>query len=211
MQGARTFIPVESWHDAGFVNAKHGAVDEMNTRRIKGMFGILGRLPWRVGDAPSSSGTRTRRSRKRGFTLMEILVTTAIIGVMLAIGANKMRRRPFSLQQANQQLMSDLRATRSDALTKGDHFRLEVLTSTTYREYRLKLNNGIWTPSGSPVRQRTLPPGITMTEGVGKNFEFNTRGLLILPGQAASITLTEQYTSKTKRLTVWPSGQVAPL
>jgi prepilin-type N-terminal cleavage/methylation domain-containing protein len=178
---------------------------------IKRMFGLRERLPWRMGDAASSSGTRTRRRRTRGFTLMEILVTTAIVGTMLAIGANKMRQRPFALQQANQLLMQDLRATRSDALTKGDHFRLDVLTSTTYREYRLKLNAGIWSPSGSPVRQRTLPPGITFTLGVGKSFEFNTRGLLILPGQAASIEVREQYTGKTKRVTVWPSGQVAPL
>jgi prepilin-type N-terminal cleavage/methylation domain-containing protein len=164
-----------------------------------------------MGDAAASFDTRSRHRRTRGLTLIEVLVTTAIVGVMLGIGANQMRRRPFALMEANQQLLADLRQTRSDALTKGDHFRLDLLSASSYAEYRLKLNAGVWVPTGAPVRQRTLPPNVTISVGVGLRFEFNTRGLLILPGQAAGLELRDTYTGKTKHVTVWPSGQVAPI
>jgi prepilin-type N-terminal cleavage/methylation domain-containing protein len=183
----------------------------MKTPWIKRLLGSLRQAPWRMSDAAAPIGTSAPRRRARGFTLIEVMITTAVIGVLLGISASKMRQRPFSLMEANQQLLADLRQTRSDALTKGDHFRLDVINATTYKEFRLKLQGGLWVPMSIPVRSRTLPPNVTFTAGVGKSFEFNTRGLLILPGQAASVTLRDNYSGRTKNVTVWPSGQVAPL
>jgi prepilin-type N-terminal cleavage/methylation domain-containing protein len=168
----------------------------------------------RVGDVSASLGQR-RDARTAGFSLIEMLVTVAILAIALGVAVPRAPKRSFQLFMANQQVLGDLRLTRGDALTKGDHFVLKVTSETTYEEYRMQLVGNAWVVSGPPVRSRTLPDGVRFTAGftagVGAEFEFNTRGLLVLPGAAQSLRLYDDHTMLTKQITVWPSGQVAPI
>jgi prepilin-type N-terminal cleavage/methylation domain-containing protein len=181
-----------------------------NARSMK-LFGILLQPTWRVGGTRMSLPISPRRRGQRGRTLIEVLTVVAIAGTIVGTAAMRMPRRAYALLGANQQLLVDLRRTRADALIKGDHFRLEITSPTSYAEYRLKLVNNAWSISGAPVYVRTLPPNVAITADVSQRFEFNTRGLLIRPDQAASLVLTDTYTGHTRRITVWPSGQVAPI
>jgi hypothetical protein len=120
-------------------------------------------------------------------------------------------RGAFALWNANAQLLADIRRTRADALIRGDHFRLDVSGPSDYKEYRLRLVGNEWLPQNPPVRSGTLPPGITFTAGVGKQFEFNTRGLLVDPDAAGTVALHDSNSGHTRHMTVWPSGQVIGL
>jgi prepilin-type N-terminal cleavage/methylation domain-containing protein len=160
---------------------------------------------------PSDAAARSRHRNERGLSIIELMVTMGLIAVMLGIASQGMPRGAFALWDANQQLIADLRRTRTDALIKGDHFRLAVTSATTYEERRLRLVGTVWTANVTPERSRTLPSGVTFSAGVGTSFEFNTRGLLVIPEAAASLQLLDAHTSYHRQITVWPSGQVAPL
>jgi hypothetical protein len=159
----------------------------------------------------SDAETRRRHRNVRGLSIIELLVTMGLIAVMLGVASPGMPRGAFALWDANQQLLADLRRTRTDALIKGDHFRLSVTSATEYAEHRMRLVGGVWVADAVAVRSRTLPSGVTFSAGVGTNFEFNTRGLLVTPEAAASLQLLDSHSYATRQITVWPSGQVAPL
>jgi len=163
--------------------------------------------PRRTSDAEA----RRRDRKASGLSIIELLVTMGLIAVMLGIASPGMPRGAFALWDANQQLLADLRRTRTDALIKGDHFRLSVTSATQYACHRMRLVAGVWVADAVAVRSRTLPAGVTFSAGVGANLEFNTRGLLVTPEAAASLQLFDSHTSATRQITVWPSGQVAPL
>jgi hypothetical protein len=139
------------------------------------------------------------------------MVSMALLGILMAVAAPGMRTDAYALWTAQQQLLADLRMTRANALTKGDHFRLDVTGTNTYVEYRLELLGTDWVPDGEPILERSLPSGISFGAGVGSQFEFNTRGLLIDTDAATTLTLLEASTSHSRDVTVWPSGQVAAL
>jgi len=147
----------------------------------------------------------------RAFTVIELLVTLSILAIAMGIAIPLLPNRPYALWAAQQQLLADLRLTRSDALTKGDHFRVRVTSTTEYAEYRMSLVGANWVENATPVRSRTLPSGVTLATGVvGNVFEFDTRGLMLNPGAATTLTLTDAHSGYAKGVTVWPSGQVVP-
>jgi len=160
--------------------------------------------------------TRRRiRCRSRdsvaGFTLVELLAAVGAMAVILGVAMSHASRDRFSLWSAQTQVLSDLRRARADALTKGDHFTFRISSNTTYEEYRLTLVGGTWQQLTSAVRTGTLPSPVQFTAGVGSTFEFDTRGLMVLPSAALTVSLQDTHTSSTRNVTVWPSGQVAPL
>jgi hypothetical protein len=135
----------------------------------------------------------------------------ALLGIVAGIAVPQVRRGSFDLWQAHQQLIGDLRQTRTDALTRGDHFVLEISDAGAYAVRRMAMVGADWVKAdGEPVRSRTLPPGVVFTEGVGAEFEFDTRGLLVVAEAARVLELQDERTQHARRLTVWPSGQVMP-
>ena len=169
---------------------------------------VLRRDAARVSDGGASAAPTGGRIRTRGFTVLELMVTMSLLGIMLAVAMPRSPHSSLTLWQANEQLLSDLRRTRADALTRGDHFVLEVVGATSYRERRMKLVGAAWLPQDPPVRLRNLPSGITIAAGAGQSFEFNTRGLLVIPTAAGSMQLHDVHSGHTRTVTVWPSGQV---
>lgn len=132
----------------------------------------------------------------------------AMLSIMLAVAMPHAQRSSLTLWGANEQLLADLRRTRADALTRGDHFVLEVTGPDQYVERRMHLVGTEWLPVDPPVRTRTIPDGILFAAGVGERFEFNTRGLLVTPEDAGNLQLHDPHSGHYRSITVWPSGQV---
>ncbi|HLK11170.1 MAG TPA: prepilin-type N-terminal cleavage/methylation domain-containing protein [Candidatus Binatia bacterium] len=147
----------------------------------------------------------------RGFTLMELLMALALGAVLMGIALPHASKDQFNLWTAQTQLLGDLRTVRTDAITKGVHFQITIDTPVHYTMNRMKQGaNGAWSVDVS-YGSRALPTNVTFLTGVNDTFEFNTRGMLILPGQATTLTLSDSSTHLSRNVTVWPSGQVAPL
>lgn len=164
-----------------------------------------------MGDADASLPPSRAYKRERGMTVIELLVALAIFGVLAGIALPQFRPGAFNLQTAQNQLLADMRRTRDDALTRGDHYRLDIISVSQYAEYHLTVAGGVWTVSGGALFTRNLPTGITLAAAaVGRSFEFNTRGLMLNPGAATTLTITDSPNSHTRSVTVWPSGQVVP-
>jgi prepilin-type N-terminal cleavage/methylation domain-containing protein len=170
----------------------------------------------RLGDTLVSAEQSPRHRSERAMTLLELIVSMAVFAVALGIAVPRGQNGAFALWSANEQLLVDLRKARADALSKGDHFMFLVTSATGYVEYRMKMNaGGAWVAQEPPVLTRTLPKGVIFTagftDGTGASFEFNTRGLLVTPGEAASLAIYDAHSELTRQITVWPSGQVAPI
>ena len=191
----------------GSLRERVGGRRAMKSRSHKRVANPMEWLPRSLGDAATSK----RHRREQAFTIMELMVAMALFAIVAAVALPQFDNHPYALWSAQQQLLGDLRLTRSDALTKGDHFRFDVKDATSYEERRMQLVGTQWLPRDPAVRTGTLPSGVTFTTGVGSHFEFNTRGLMLNPGAATTLTLVDSHTSHTRVVTVWPSGQVTPL
>lgn len=150
-----------------------------------------------------------------GMTVMELLVTLGIISVLAAIAIPQVNSSVINFSSARDGLLADIRLARGNATGRGAHFRV-TLSSDSYVIQRLQDGDGddIWEPNGAfPSQTVELPSMITITEGVGEEIEFTTRGLLILqpdgtPPPVIEITLKDSRDSRTAELSVYPSGQV---
>ncbi len=146
----------------------------------------------------------------RGFTIIELLVAMMLFAVMVGSALAAFPRRPYAVWTAQADVVAELRRARNDALTRGDHFRVVVTGPSTWETYRLSLAGGVWIPAATPVRAGTLPSGIEFMTGIGKQFEFTTRGLMLTPGAATTLVIEDVATYTSRGVAVYPSGQVAP-
>ncbi len=180
----------------------------MKSRRSEAFDDPPRRSPRRARDARMPD----RHGSEHGFTLIELIVTVATLAVVAAVAIPHIPNRNYGLWNGHSQVIADLRRARMDSLVKGDHHSVTIDSSTQYTMVRLTDDdgNGVWTPDGDTARTKTLPDGVTFTEGIGESFEFNTRGLMVIPDAAAPLRLTDSRTLSDRWVTVWPSGQVAP-
>jgi prepilin-type N-terminal cleavage/methylation domain-containing protein len=76
----------------------------------------------------------TRRGRREGYTLIELLLVLVLVGLVLAIAAPKFTStiRYFTARSATSQVVADLALARTTAVRAGRSASFRVLSASTY-------------------------------------------------------------------------------
>ena len=121
------------------------------------------------------------RKKQRGFTLVELLVTVALVGGMLIIGSPVMLRQlaHLRLTRATRDISVELQAARLKAIAKNVPYRLSFTLNTypTADTFRLQqYTGGTWQDDTDRI-ERTLPATVDITSP-GSDFqtEFKPNG-----------------------------------
>ena len=168
-----------------------------------------------VSERPRRASLPTDLAGEQGMSLMEVLVTITIVGLLSALPLVNLNRQGLKLADALDDLASNIRLARANAVSRGVHY-LVTLNSNSYSIQRLQDPDGddVWESDGAFAEQEfELPAGITISEGAGAQMEFTMRGLLAplpdgTPADVVTIRLSTSGESQSEAIDVWPSGQV---
>ena len=147
-----------------------------------------------------------RREKNQGFTLIELVVVLAILGIMVAIAVPNFKQYMFQrrLNGAARQIMSDLMSARMKAITQNR--KVKVFISGNNHQYTVcdDANGDGTVGSGEgTVQVRDIQydyPGVTYTATADPIFFVN--------GTAYGTTVTLANTSGTKKVAVATTGRV---
>lgn len=146
----------------------------------------------------------------RGFSLLELVVVTAIGAILTAMAIPSRPNGLFQLRNAQTLLVSDLRMARGSAIAQGVHYRVEIVDGDTYEIWRMMEVGGVWVQDGAAEITRELAPTVSLAGSTSSGYEFNTRGIMVDPTAGETMTLVDSESSNTRTVNVWPSGQVVP-
>jgi len=150
--------------------------------------------------------TRHRRSIS-GYTLIEVLTTVCVLGIVLAAALPHLDPRRQDLETTMQSLLGDLRFARAKAISSGVHYSVSRTDSGHYNMNRHRDGgDGTW-PVDSVVKTINLPSTVQFWMWPD-NIEFNTRGMLVAPAFPVVGIIGDLATSTWHGVDVWPSGQV---
>lgn len=159
---------------------------------------------------------------ERGTSLLEVIVTTGIIGLLLGGSVLGIKSTYNDLGNSSQTFASDVRLARMDAVTRGVHFRV-AWDDRSYRTERLEDldGNGVWeTDIHAQPQTRALPAGITIATASGDQsrqaVEFDTRGMVVAPLDGSPDLVVVGITAAPHGgridgiidIEIWPSGQI---
>lgn len=137
----------------------------------------------------------------RGFTLIELMIVLAIIGIAAGIAAMSSRGTLANarLNGATRQLYSDMQNVRLRAVKEGRKWAVQS-TDNSY-DVRNTGTDTLWNANDEVIKTidvATTYPGVTITPASSR-YAFNPNGTL---GVTATVTLTVTNDSGTKSKTL---------
>jgi prepilin-type N-terminal cleavage/methylation domain-containing protein len=144
-----------------------------------------------------------------GFSLVEILVAMAILGVLMATALPHLDTRRENVNTATKTIVANIRLARAKAMSTGVHYCMHRNSNTQYYVRR-------WSDNKNVV-DTNLPAKVSWSI---QNYPdlphvmFNTRGMAIdnsaqkrVLTNPVNISVTDTF-GITRKVVVWPSGQV---
>jgi prepilin-type N-terminal cleavage/methylation domain-containing protein len=110
---------------------------------------------------------------KQGFTLLEMLVVIAVVGVVATLGVTTFLgfRQTTEIQQAQSQLAQDLERVRQLARRYSVTYRFETPSTTSYQAYALKAD-GTKDSTVPELALRVLPNSATFSYTPSANAKY---------------------------------------
>jgi type IV fimbrial biogenesis protein FimT len=118
--------------------------------------------------------------RRAGFTLLELMVVVALIGIMAAIAAPSLSKTVprVKLRSAGQQLANDLQLARLRGIS--GNYKSQIVFNTgnsTYTRYLDNDRDGTFESGEEDIVNRTLPTGISfVAASTAPNVTFDPTG-----------------------------------
>lgn len=132
--------------------------------------------------------------RNKGFTLLELMIVIALIGIMAGVMAPSfMQWRDRSKVKGD---AGNLRAAFGMAKLRALKHNTNVVVTfpdaTSFQVFIDNNNNGARDPGEDIIADRTLTPGVTITTNTftGNDMAFNPRGAANGPNSTGTITMT---------------------
>jgi prepilin-type N-terminal cleavage/methylation domain-containing protein len=129
---------------------------------------------------------------KPGFTLIEVMTIVAIFGIVFLVSYPRFTGAKSLSRTTSRELVTDLRNTRSMAISTGNAHYLKLLPSSPYTEYR------IFDKSNTQVGEtQKIPTGVNCTASTNI-FSFSylgscnngTNGTITLYGEGVTCTVS---------------------
>jgi prepilin-type N-terminal cleavage/methylation domain-containing protein len=156
---------------------------------------------------------RLRPASQRGYSLVELLTTMAIFGVLAGSGLPHIDTRRQDINTVLNRVIADLRFARSRAITTGTHFAFQLNDDGTYEIQRLveepAPGGGTTWELDSVAKTITLPEHVQLAlPDEVELIEFNTRGMMVSVTQPFEMSIADNLHGAAHTVSIWPSGQM---
>lgn len=129
-----------------------------------------------------------KRSRRHGFTLIEVLVVLTVMAIVMAVFTVPLTRWRSRVSAENfvQSFSAQMNLARSLTLSTGTAYRLNLLSATSFEVEKWTTGSSGWVVVGSVYSNSA----VTLSLTGARVFQFNDRGLMTAYTSSSGTTAT---------------------